>query len=60
MHDIPNARIIAFGYDVAVWHPWIQVSQGRLSDMLLTCLAVSLAAGTTSEKYVSGPFLKMK
>ncbi|KAL3469505.1 Alpha/Beta hydrolase protein [Aspergillus californicus] len=29
--DFKNARIMVFGYDVAVWHPWNQVSQGWLS-----------------------------
>ncbi|KAL4788928.1 putative ribonuclease p/mrp subunit [Aspergillus venezuelensis] len=37
-HDFVNARIMVFGYDVAVWHPWNQVSQGWLtgyaSDLL--------------------------
>ncbi|KAJ5646906.1 hypothetical protein N7490_003278 [Penicillium lividum] len=29
--DFKDARIMVFGYDVNVWHPWNQVSQGRLS-----------------------------
>ncbi|KAL2831521.1 Alpha/Beta hydrolase protein [Aspergillus cavernicola] len=31
IHDFQDARIMVFGYDVAVWHPWNQVSQGWLS-----------------------------
>jgi hypothetical protein len=29
--DFKDARIMVFGYEVNVWHPWNQVSQGRLS-----------------------------
>ncbi|KAJ5759453.1 hypothetical protein N7520_006609 [Penicillium odoratum] len=29
--DFKDARIMVFGYEVNVWHPWSQVSQGRLS-----------------------------
>ncbi|RAH78649.1 putative ribonuclease p/mrp subunit [Aspergillus japonicus CBS 114.51] len=36
--DLPQARIMAFGYDVNVWHPWNQVSQewitGYATDLL--------------------------
>lgn len=29
--DFKDARIMVFGYEVNVWHPWNQVSQGWLS-----------------------------
>jgi hypothetical protein len=29
--DFKHARILVFGYEVKVWHPWNQVSQGWLS-----------------------------
>ncbi|QMW26348.1 hypothetical protein G4B84_001593, partial [Aspergillus flavus NRRL3357] len=36
--DLPHARILAFGYEVKVWHPWNQVSQewitGYATDLL--------------------------
>lgn len=51
MHDIPNARIMVFGYDVAVWHPWIQVSQGRLSGYAADLLG-SLSGCRNDERKV--------
>jgi hypothetical protein len=60
MHDIPNVRIMAFGYDVAVWHPWNQVSQGWLSGYAADLLGSLSGCRNDERKYVSGPFLKMK
>lgn len=40
--DFKDARIMVFGYEVNVWHPWNQVSQGWLSgyaDHLLGSLS---------------------
>ncbi|KAL3433710.1 hypothetical protein BDV09DRAFT_205138 [Aspergillus tetrazonus] len=56
MHDIPNVRIMVFGYDVAVWHPWIQVSQGRLSGYAADLLG-SLSGCRNDERKRTRPIL---
>ncbi|KAL4746553.1 hypothetical protein BDW72DRAFT_197586 [Aspergillus terricola var. indicus] len=56
MHDIANARIMVFGYDVAVWHPWNQVSQGWLSGYAADLLG-SLSGCRNDERKRTRPIL---